>query len=339
MHYIRSGPQYSDSFFKYYSNVFTEELHMHLGLEGKYKEVLSPNLVSEDGTKLEADFIYAVELPDNQLGVNIIEHQSTSVHGDKMERIAEYRNAVMKLYGAVVTNVIIITVDPKNSIKRYKITPSDYLEPIYIHKPWEEIQEELNNLKIIYKKHTFNRFEASLFAFIPLYAPKDKGPELTQELCKMYSEIKFDEELIARHTAILLRIMIYRNFKHDKKKEKELCELINMTECDNALKTLTRDLYKEDYERQEERIRNYKEENERKDERIRNYKEENERKDERIRNYKEENERQDERIRNYKEENERKDERIRKAKSALFEFNKAGKIDLDAFNAIIEILV
>ena len=297
MIYIKSDPQYSDSFFKYYSNVFTEELHIHLELEGKYKKVLSPNLVREDGTKLEADFIYAVELPDNQLGVNIIEHQSTSVHGDKMERIAEYRNAVMKLYGAVVTNVIIITVNPKNSIKRYKITPSDYLEPIYIHKPWEEIQEELNNLKIIYKKHTFNRFEASSFAFIPLYAPKDKGPELTQELCKMYSEIKFDDEIIARHTAILLRMMIYRNFKHDKKKEKELCELINMTECDNALKELTRDLYKEDYERQEERIRNYKEDYERQEERIRNYKVENERKDERIRNYKVENERKGEKIR------------------------------------------
>ena len=102
-----------------------------------------------------------------------------------------------------------------------------------------------------------------------MYAPKDKGPELTQELCKLYSEIKFDDEIIARHTAILLRIMIYRNFKQDKKKEKELCELINMTECDNTLKELTRDLYKEDYERQEERIRNYKVENERKGEKIR----------------------------------------------------------------------
>ncbi|MBQ6813103.1 MAG: hypothetical protein IJP12_00535 [Methanobrevibacter sp.] len=71
-----------------------------------------------------------------------------------------------------------------------------------------------------------------------------------------------------------------------------------MTEYSNALRQLAHDLYKEEYEAMEEEIKN---------------------------------------LENYKE-YEEWEEKIRNFKSALFKFYKAGKIDLEVVNTMMEIL-
>lgn len=120
--------QSSDISFKYAIAVLNKQLHKYLKLKEEYKVSYPTEVITRDMRNLRMDSLYRT---DTQL--NNIESQSTKVGIKEMKRFADYRTFAEYIYNLPVETIILMTDDPKNSLKEYKISETDILRPyLYI---------------------------------------------------------------------------------------------------------------------------------------------------------------------------------------------------------------
>lgn len=131
--------QSSDISFKYAIAVLNKQLHKYLKLKEEYKVSYPTEVITRDMRNLRMDSLYRT---DTQL--NNIESQSTKVGIKEMKRFADYRTFAEYIYNLPVETIILMTDDPKNSLKEYKISETDILRPyLYIlqrRKWWKDLR-------------------------------------------------------------------------------------------------------------------------------------------------------------------------------------------------------
>ena len=230
--------------------VLNKRLHKYLGLEGEYEVSYPTEVITRDIRNLRMDSLYETNL--NQL--NNIEAQSTSVLEKEMKRFATYRIFAEYMYNMALNTIIIITVDPKNSLKEYKISETDILKPIYIFIPPEKIIEKFKNIvSKVENNEKLSESETLDIAFLPLFAPNNQAKEMTEMMCTL---IKKDRQIpyeLKRDISFILQIMIFKHVKYAKERE-NLLKMINMNKFKSDLEIIAYELYGDELEEKIEKI-------------------------------------------------------------------------------------
>lgn len=165
--------QPSDISFKYAFAVLNKHLHKYLKLKDEYVASYPTEVITRDMRNLRMDTLYKTK---NTL--NNIESQSTKVGIKEMKRFADYRIFAEYIYNLPVETIILMTVDPKNSLKEYKISDTDIMRPIYIYFSKDEVIKKFNNLSDKIENNDRLTEEETLdIAFLPLFAAKENSQE------------------------------------------------------------------------------------------------------------------------------------------------------------------
>ena len=219
----------NDRSFTYARLIFPGLLHRYLKLPGNYEYSCQTTILTRDMRKLDMDWLLYVTADNERLFQNIlinVEQQTTPTNTEKMEDIAEYRDYSKTLYGLPVLSVILTTIDPKTSLEYIEITESDILKPIYIYFSPEEVKERLNNLKNkVENNEKLNEDETLDIAFLPMFVEPAKGKWITDEVCRIYREASFENELLRNDISHIIEVMINKYFENPKQKD----ELLKMT--------------------------------------------------------------------------------------------------------------
>lgn len=253
----------NDRSFTFARLIFPALLHKYLELPGDYIESCQTTIITRDMRKLEMDWLLYVKADDKDLSENIlinVEQQTNPVRADKIRDIADYRDHAKTLYELPVLSVILTNENPKYSIKEYEITESDIIKPKYIYFPWKEIKERLNNLKTkIQNNIKLNESETLDIAFLPMFSPKDKGTEVTEEVCSLFKLAEFENETLKEDITPILEVMINRYCENPNKKEELMAMTIDEI-LENAHQKM-RELDEKELQKQKEKIEKLTQEN------------------------------------------------------------------------------
>ena len=245
--------QPSDISFKYAFAVLNKHLHKYLKLEDDYVVSYPTEVITRDMRNLRMDTLYRT-----QNTLNNIEAQSTEVGIREMKRFVDYRIFAEYIYNLPVETIILMTVDPKNSLKEYKISNTDILRPIYIYFPKDEVTKRFNNLRNkIENNERLTEEETLDMAFLPLFAEEENSQEMTEKMCEFISKCKNIDYELKREISFILQIMVF-NYFEDSEKRKELLGEINMKQYDSDLEMIAYEIYGEDMEEQKEIIKQQK---------------------------------------------------------------------------------
>ncbi len=218
----------NDISFKYLATTEPKKLHSYFKLPGKFVRNYPTKIIKRDGSEREMDWLIVVDADDEQIFKRTLinaEFQSYPVDFDKIEVIADYSDYGKTYYGMPLLSIIIITDGYERSEKEFQRTASDILKPIYIHMTWEEITEKLNNLeKKILNHEKLSDDEAMDFAFLPMFAPKNKAKFVTEKLARLFNQEKTITGTFRNNIAYVLTIMI-RKYFDGTPKGKELLKL------------------------------------------------------------------------------------------------------------------
>ena len=220
----------NDVSFKYFEATRPKILYNYFKLPGIFVRNYPTTIIRRDGSEREMDWLVLAK-PDNKeifekMLVNI-EHQSSPVDMEKIRAIADYKDYTKTTYGLPVLSVIIMTVDSKSSIKEYYQTKTDILKPIYIEITLDEICERLKNLedKIINKHAKLSDDESLDLAFLPVFAPKNKGKIITEKVIRLLNEDKTIKKELKGDILYVQELMVRKYFKNDNE-GKELMKMI-----------------------------------------------------------------------------------------------------------------
>ena len=242
--------QSSDISFKYAIAVLNKQLHKYLKLKEEYKVSYPTEVITRDMRNLRMDSLYRT---DTQL--NNIESQSTKVGIKEMKRFADYRTFAEYIYNLPVETIILMTDDPKNSLKEYKISETDILRPIFIYFTKEEVMKRFKNVTDkIENNRKLTEEETLDIAFLPLFAAKENSQEITEKMCELIKKCKQIDYELKREISFILQIMVFKYFDDSKKREQLLGE-INMKQYDSDLEMIAYEIYGEDLEEQKEIIK------------------------------------------------------------------------------------
>lgn len=242
--------QPTDISFKYALAVLNKHLHKYLGLKDEYVVSYPTEVITRDMRNLRMDGLYRTH---NTL--NNIEAQSTSVGLKEIKRFADYRIFAEYTYNLPVETIIIMTVDPKNSIKEYKISETDIIRPNYRYIPKEEVMKRFKNITDkIENNKTLTEEETLEMALLPLFAPDENSQEITEKICESIRKYKNIDYELKREISFILQIMVFKYFE-DPNKRKELLRAINMKQYDSDLEMIAYEIYGEDIEEQKEIIK------------------------------------------------------------------------------------
>lgn len=242
--------QPNDISYKYSIMVFNRLLHRYLKLEDEYEISYPTEVITRDMRNLKMDSLY--KTTGNQL--NNIEAQSKSVGINEMKRFADYRIFAEYFYNMPVTTIIIITVDPKNSIKEYHISETDLIRPIYKYLTKNEIKKKYKN--IVYKtEHDIKLSESEILdiGFLPFFAPAECAKKITEKMCKIIKRNKNIRYELKRDITFVLQIMIFKYFE-DYEKRSELLGELNMMQFKSDLEIIAYELYGEKLEEKKEQL-------------------------------------------------------------------------------------
>ena len=210
----------NDVSFKFFEATHPKILYNYFKLPGIFVRNYPTTIIRRDGSEREMDWLILAK-PDykeifEEMLVNI-EHQSSPVDLEKIKTIADYKDYSKTFYGLPVLSVIIITVDSKSSIKEYYRAKTDILRPIYIEITLDEIYERLKNLEDkIYNKHAELSDDESLdLAFLPVFAPKNKGKEITEKVIRLLNEDKSIKKELKGDILYVQELMVRKYFKNE----------------------------------------------------------------------------------------------------------------------------
>lgn len=240
----------SDISFKYAIAVLNKHLHRYLKLKDEYIVSYPTEVITRDMRNLRMDSLYKTTA-----ALNNIEAQSTQVGIKEMKRFADYRVFAEYIYNLPVETIILMTVDPKNSLKEYKISETDIIRPIYIYFPKEEVIKRFKKVSDkIENNKTLTEEETLDIAFLPLFAAKENSQEITEKMCGLIRKYEHIEYELKRKISFILQIMVFKYFEDFKKREELLGE-INMKQYDSDLEMIAYEIYGEDIEEQKEIIK------------------------------------------------------------------------------------
>ena len=242
--------QPSDISFKYAIAVLNKHLHRYLKLKDRYVVSYPTEVITRDMRNLRMDSLYKTDS-----SLNNIESQSTRVGIKEMRRFADYRIFAEYIYNLPVETIVLMTVDPKNSLKEYKISETDIIRPIYIYFPKEEVMKRFKNVSDkIENNETLTEEETLDIGLLPLFAPKENSQEITEKMCELIRKYKHMDYELKREVSFILQIMVFKYFE-DSEKRKELLGEINMKQYDSDLEMIAYEIYGEDMEEQKEIIK------------------------------------------------------------------------------------
>ena len=202
-------------------------------LKEEYKVSYPTEVITRDMRNLRMDSLYRT---DTQL--NNIESQSTKVGIKEMKRFADYRTFAEYIYNLPVETIILMTDDPKNSLKEYKISETDILRPIFIYFTKEEVMKRFKNVTDkIENNRKLTEEETLDIAFLPLFAAKENSQEITEKMCELIKKCKQIDYELKREISFILQIMVFKYFDDSKKREQLLGE-INMKQYDSDLEMI-----------------------------------------------------------------------------------------------------
>ena len=242
--------QTTDISFKYAMSVLNKRLHQYLKLKDEYVVSYPTEVITRDMRNLRMDSLYKTK---NTL--NNIEAQSTLVGIKEMKRFADYRIFAEYIYNLPVETIILITDDPKNSLKEYKISETDIIRPIYIYFPKDDVIKRFKNVtNKIENNQKLNEDETLDIAFLPLFASEETACEITEKMCKLLKKDNHIKYELKREISFILQIMVFKYFG-DAKKRKKLLEELNMKKYDSDLEMIAYEIYGEDLEEKDEIIK------------------------------------------------------------------------------------
>ena len=242
--------QPSDISFKYAIAVLNKHLHRYLKLKDRYVVSYPTEVITRDMRNLRMDSLYKTDS-----SLNNIESQSTRVGIKEMRRFADYRIFAEYIYNLPVETIVLMTVDPKNSLKEYKISETDIIRPIYIYFPKEEVIKRFKNVSDkIENNETLTEEETLDIGLLPLFAPKENSQEITEKMCELIRKCKHMDYELKREISFILQIMVFKYFKDSEKREELLGE-INMKQYDSDLEMIAYEIYGEDMEEKKEIIK------------------------------------------------------------------------------------
>ena len=240
----------TDISFKYAIAVLNKHLHRYLKLKDEYIVSYPTEVITRDMRNLRMDSLYKTTA-----ALNNIESQSTRVGIKEMKRFADYRIFAEYIYNLPVETIILMTVDPKNSLKEYKISETDIIKPIYIYFPKEEVMKRFKNVSDkIENNETLTEEETLDIAFLPLFTPKENSKEITEKMCELIRKYEHIDYELKREISFILQIMVFKYFEDSEKREELLGE-INMKQYDSDLEMIAYEIYGEDIEEQKEIIK------------------------------------------------------------------------------------
>ena len=231
-------------------SVLNKRLHQYLKLKDEYVVSYPTEVITRDMRNLRMDSLYKTK---NTL--NNIEAQSTLVGIKEMKRFADYRIFAEYIYNLPVETIILITDDPKNSLKEYKISETDIIRPIYIYFPKDDVIKRFKNVtNKIENNQKLNEDETLDIAFLPLFASEETACEITEKMCKLLKKDNHIKYELKREISFILQIMVFKYFG-DAKKRKKLLEELNMKKYDSDLEMIAYEIYGEDLEEKDEIIK------------------------------------------------------------------------------------
>ena len=242
--------QPSDISFKYAIAVLNKRLHRYLKLKDRYVVSYPTEVITRDMRNLRMDSLYKTDT-----SLNNIESQSTRVGLKEMRRFADYRIFAEYIYNLPVETIVLMTVDPKSSLKEYKISETDIIRHIYIYFSKEEVIKRFKNVRDkIENNETLTEEETLDIGLLPLFAPKENSQEITEKMCELIRKNKHIDYELKREISFILQIMVFKYFEDSEKRE-ELLEEINMKQYDSDLEMIAYEIYGEDMEEQKEIIK------------------------------------------------------------------------------------
>lgn len=174
-------------------NEYPKILYSRLNVPGIFRKKINKKVYFKDGHMGEMDSSYIAD-PDfvelfEAVAVNG-EHQSTPVDDEKIEMISYY--GIQQIHDTNLPQYSFVAshLPQEKHVQQFKRSRTDIIQPHYLDLGEEDNKKRLNNVKNIIKKQEKITDEDALeLGIITVFAPRDKGKEITEEVIELYNEI------------------------------------------------------------------------------------------------------------------------------------------------------
>ena len=174
-------------------NEYPKILYSRLNVPGIFRKKINKKVYFKDGHMGEMDSSYIAD-PDfvelfEATAING-EHQSTPVDDEKIERISYY--GIQQIHDTNLPQYSFVAshLPQEKHVQQFKRSRTDIIQPHYLDLGEEDNNKRLNNVKNIIKKQEKITDEDALeLGIITVFAPRDKGKEITEEVIELYNEI------------------------------------------------------------------------------------------------------------------------------------------------------
>ena len=200
-----------------------------IGMPGEFEDKINRSVHLNDGTSGTMDAAYRTK-PDGKTlfrpVATCLEHQFKPVTPQKAEKIGDYEIQMVAETHLPSLVAVATHTDKEKSVQELVRSPSNSIKFYFPDLSEENIWQRLNTVtEIINNNKVLSREEAINLGIIVLYAPPERGPEITEKVAKLYSKISHtldsDMEYVL-HSVISIMIDAYFD------DEEEYQRLINM---------------------------------------------------------------------------------------------------------------
>ena len=194
--YMKRTPEIDKPFnFGYQTihNEYPRELHMTINAPGIYRKTATNTKVLNLDKGGDMDIVDIVDPDYERLFVKAVsngEHQSTPVTKEKKQQINFY--ALQSMYDERLPAItyVVSNIPTEKHYHGLDITPSLFLRPYYIELDEKDNTERLNRIKyIINNQENLTDLAALDIGIIPLFAPRARACEITEEVVELYTEV------------------------------------------------------------------------------------------------------------------------------------------------------
>ena len=235
------------------------DFHVNLGIPGIFFKKCSKSIII-DGRILEADACYMV-LPDyitlHEKAIAIVEHQSKEVNNVKIVAISDYEIGKIQKTGLPPLTVVACHLDKSKSVQKYARTPSYITQPLFLDLDEENNTERLSTLRDnINSDNELSISEALNIGTVVLFAPRERGLEITEEVIGLYDKLSIDNEILDFTLYGVLYAMIdaYSIYEHDFRRLKNMLDETTETDIINKFDAFQKVHYELEIAKKEQQV-------------------------------------------------------------------------------------
>ena len=218
-----------DKSFRFLADQHTGDMHLNLGLPGKFLRLLQNDVAKDPKSNIRMDLLELVG-PDGDTiteeTVINLEHQSTKLDREKLEQISKYKDYSKCKFKNPILSAVATPFRPEEQKQEYKSTESDITKPKILCMDYNELQKRLNTLKR--KINNNEKIENHIlldFGIIAIFLRENKYPVL-KELCQLFKKADEIPKELERDLALVLESMIKIHLKNNNEQIKELLNMI-----------------------------------------------------------------------------------------------------------------